>query len=75
MCTKQQSNESLDANEFITNLPVVRADVKGHLVLDDDLSDVLDAGAHRGRSSDVHNLINLKGIWGFRSCTYYCVLP
>ena len=40
-------------------LPVVGADVERHLVLDDDLADVLHAGAARRRGRQVDQLVHL----------------
>ena len=40
-------------------LPVVSRDIKGHLGLDDALSDVLHTSAARGRRSQVNKFVNL----------------
>ena len=41
-------------------LPVVSGDVEGHLGLDDALPDVLNTSATWGRSSQVHEFVNLN---------------
>ena len=42
------------------DLPVVGAHIERHLVLDDDLADVLDAGAAGRRRSQVDQLVHLR---------------
>ena len=43
-------------------LPVVGADVEGHLGLDDALADVLHSGAAGGHGGEVNQLVNLDGV-------------
>ena len=45
---------------MLRDLPVVRRDVERHLVLDDDLADVLNAGAAGGRGGQVDQLVHLQ---------------
>ena len=45
---------------MLRDLPVVGRDVERHLVLDDDLADVLDAGAAGRRGGQVDQLVHLQ---------------
>ena len=45
---------------MLRDLPVVGRDVERHLVLDDDLADVLNAGAAGGRGGQVDQLVHLQ---------------
>ena len=42
------------------DLPIVGGDVEGHLVLNDDLTDVLDSSSTWGRRSDIDQLVDLE---------------